>query len=78
MSDDDERADKPTEEDKEEIPPVPLIHVDVSRETVQKAARLADEYEIALADALMRLTAFNFPADALDGSAGETEDNCGP
>lgn len=61
MAPDDDGNDEPTHD----LPTGPIIHVDVSRETVQKAVRVADEYGIALEDALARLTAYNFPADAL-------------
>lgn len=77
MPTNDDGPDKPTEETSDELPSGPVIHVDVSRENVQTALRVADEYGIALEDALVRLTAFNFPLDALDGTAGDTEGNCG-
>lgn len=67
MPNDDDGPDKPTDD----VPTEPLIHVDVSRETARKAARLADEYGIAMEDALVRLTVFDYPTDVVDECEGE-------
>lgn len=77
MPTNDDGPDKPTEETSDELPTGPVIYVNVSRENVQTALRVADEYGIALEDALVRLTAFDFPLDALDDAADDAECHCG-
>lgn len=68
MTTDDKTAEKPTDDDTESLP---IIEVDVARETAHEAARLADEHGIAIEDALARLTAFDYPEDVLHTSRGE-------
>lgn len=67
MPTDNDGREKPTDDP----PTAPLINVEVSRETARKAARLADESNIALEDALARLTAYDYPTDALPTPAGK-------
>lgn len=66
MTTDENGPEKPTDD----VPTAPLIHVDVSRDTTRKAAKMADEYGIAIEDALTRLTAFDYPTDVLCKPAG--------
>lgn len=73
MTTDDDGPDKATDD----VPTAPLIHVDVSRDIARKAVRLADECGIAIEDALVRLTVFDYPADVLDQSAGDTHSCAG-
>lgn len=50
---------------------VPVIDVDVPREVAEYAARMADEHNIAIEDALARLTAYDYPPDVLPATAGD-------
>lgn len=50
-----------------------FIDVDVPREVAREAARMADEHDIAIEDALARLTMFYYPTDVVTkplGTAG--------
>lgn len=48
------------------MPPTePLLHVDVPPDVARKAAELADRHDVAIEDALARLTHFDYPADAV-------------
>lgn len=74
MPTDGDGAETPTDD----APTEPIIRVDVSRETARKAARLADEYGIAVEDALVRLTAFDYPVDVVSAPADDTHSCNGP
>lgn len=65
------RNEKETDKHTDELPTEPLISVEVSEETAREAARLADEEELAIEDALARLTTFDYPTDVVSevGSA---------
>lgn len=53
----DDRAEKPTDD----APDFPLIEVEVPRDTAQEAARMANKQDLALEDAIARLTVFDYP-----------------
>lgn len=43
---------------------VELLDVEVPPDIARHAARMADEYDLAMEDALARLVAFDYPTDA--------------
>lgn len=73
MTKDDDGPEKPTDDEQT----VPIINVEVPRDTAEQAARMADDYRIAIEDALARLTAFDYPTDVLCKCVAETRSSAG-
>lgn len=59
-------------------PEPPLMTVDVPRDVAREAARMADEHDISMEDALARLTAFDYPTDVTTNAERTTSGCSGP
>lgn len=55
----------------------PMIDVDVPREVAREAVGVADRQNVAIEDALARLTAWDYPGDVLKESPERSEDCSG-
>lgn len=56
---------------------IPMMDVDVPRDVAQEAVAMADRQNIAVEDALARLTHFDYPTDVLR-QPGPSADCSGP